>query len=212
MRAKKHSFTLVELLGVMSLIAILAALGFSGYSYAMTTAKDKSTRATIKRLEAGLEAIKTKQGHYPTTEGKFKRIIIMENAVGDLTVVNFMEDSKSKVQQGNKKTNNYPDYSVSATTKTDREKATRAFLETISFDTLKNSIDPSTYYLLDAWGNPIYYCHPAKLHSGGVDLISAGPDGKFGKDNKNDPKDANTMDQYRNKKDGSPLCDDVLND
>jgi len=207
MKAEKRFFTLVELLGVMALISILATLGFSGYSYAMSSAKDKSARATVKRMEAGIEAMKTKQGFYPSTSGEFKPIIIelntSDNTVKSLefkgTKFEVPSESRMKdVKDGKKRLEL-------------KEKAVLAFLKVVELDTLVNSIDKSNGYLLDPWGNPIYYCYPAKIRSSGFDLISAGPDGLFSKDNADKPDNKKTND-FRDKDDGTPLCDDILND
>ena len=43
-------------------------------------------------------------------------------------------------------------------------------------------LDEDTLYVVDAWGNPLYYRCPGVRNPGSFDLISAGPDNRIGDD------------------------------
>lgn len=84
-------------------------------------------------------------------------------------------------------------------------KDAKNFLSAIEVDSLGKHLKSNE--LVDAWGNPIYYRYPGKFNVGGIDLVSAGADGKFGADNAGEPP--TEINKY---KDGKELiCDDVVN-
>lgn len=74
MLCRRH-FTLIELLAVMAIIAILAAILIGGMNYAAKRADTAKTEAVIAQMEMALEAFKTDNGYYPISidrEIKFK--------------------------------------------------------------------------------------------------------------------------------------------
>ena len=64
---KKKNFTLVELLCASALVAILAGIGFSAYSFASYRGKEAATKSLISTIAAGLETVKTKHKVYPVS-------------------------------------------------------------------------------------------------------------------------------------------------
>ena len=58
-------FTLAELMIVISLIIILAALTIGGYNYAMKGSKRRTTEATLTGIESALERYFDKYGEFP---------------------------------------------------------------------------------------------------------------------------------------------------
>lgn len=84
--------------------------------------------------------------------------------------------------------------------------AAKAFIKAIEADSLSKYLN-SNNELVDAWGNLIYYRYPGEFNKGGIDLVSAGADGGFGKGEASTP--STTLSDY---KDGKELiCDDVVN-
>ena len=185
---KRFSFTLVELLGAMALIVILAGIAFSGYTYAMNRAKESATTSTIKQIETALEAAKIKAGYYP--------------ASADYAVIKFTVDSSELL-----KTVEFGSTVLSA----DKNKKLFAeFKKIIDFEAIRQNLgDDGT--LEDGFGGKIYYAFPGKINKTGFDLVSAGPDGVFAKDDDKDGKPDNNSarsDYY----DGSErIVDDISN-
>lgn len=194
-------FTLVEVLAVMALIAILAAIGFGVYSYSKAKAKESSTEALLKQVDAGLGAFNTKFGYYPKSSGgDFSTIKFELNDDGTVKSVDFGGE-KLERQSGTGKVAD------------EKNKRLEAFTKSLDMETIKNSLtEPDSSgnrTLIDAWGKPIYYRSPGKFKKGGYDLISGGPDGKFGKGNANDPTGITDLSQFRETA-GEHSCDDVF--
>ena len=87
-----------------------------------------------------------------------------------------------------------------------KKKFNDLMFKTLDMESLRAYCD-SDGVLRDAWGNPIYYSYPGKINTTKYDIISAGPDGMFGKDNAAAPVTAKA--QYLDGKDW--VCDDIAN-
>jgi type II secretory pathway pseudopilin PulG len=57
---KKYPLTLIEIMGVVALIVILMVIAIGAYSYASDASKEKSTTATITRLNNALASLQDK--------------------------------------------------------------------------------------------------------------------------------------------------------
>ena len=67
LRDWQHGFTLVELLGVLIVIVMLASVLISVAGYVHTKAQIQTTRSFLFSIETALEAYKTDNGYYPLT-------------------------------------------------------------------------------------------------------------------------------------------------
>ena len=187
-------FTLVEVLAVMALIAILTAIGFGVYSYSKAKAKESSTEALLKQIDAGLDAFNTKAGYYPRSGSDFSVIKFTFNADGTVKSVDFGGETLEKQTGDNKE----------ARMKNER---LEAFTKSLDMEVLKNHLNANDE-LVDAWGGKIYYRSPGQFKKGGYDLISGGPDGKFGRGNATAP--AGTDVTIFRETSGEHVCDDVF--
>jgi prepilin-type N-terminal cleavage/methylation domain-containing protein len=73
------SFTLIELLTVMALIAILAALVLSAGIGVMTKAARSRATGEIQAMSTALEGYKTDNGNYPPSD----RVLLLTNTATD---------------------------------------------------------------------------------------------------------------------------------
>ncbi len=64
----RRGFTLIEILVVIAVLAMLAALVAPNVFQHVGTAKDATARSQIELLGAGLDAYRLDNGRYPTTE------------------------------------------------------------------------------------------------------------------------------------------------
>ena len=184
MKTLRFRFTLVEVLAVVALVSLLAAIGFGAYSYAMNASRESNTKALLKRIEAGLESCRTKFGYYPASTSFTAISFTLKNDTSLISSIQFGTDVMSS------------DYE-------------KEFLRVVDEESLKTSMKKNMYAssdsgksfeLEDGWGGKIYYRYPGLINKGGYDLVSPGPDRKFGKNNKTDPQS-----------DNEKVCDDITN-
>ncbi len=62
---RKRAFTLIELLAVIGIVAILAAITIGGLSFATSKADYSKTQSIIEKFGVALENFKSDYGHYP---------------------------------------------------------------------------------------------------------------------------------------------------
>ncbi len=174
-----NKFTLVEILAVVALIGILTAIGFGAYTYAMNSAKESSTKALIKRLEAALENHRTKYGYYPASKGDYQAIKVAYNEK-KYKVPNPDDPANPKeIELGYVITFDDTKPSTVEATKQVGDQM-KDFWRVIEAESLMKSVRDEQ--LQDGWGGTIYYKYPGTINKTGFDLVSAGADGKFGND------------------------------
>ncbi|MBO5644515.1 MAG: type II secretion system protein GspG [Lentisphaeria bacterium] len=155
-------FTLVELLIAAAIIAVLAGIGFAGYSFAVNSGRESSTKSLIHQMTTVFDTCHNKAGFYPASSS-FQNIVFTfdSNGIPSKVAIGGVEYLKTDV--GSKKQ---------------------------LFDTVTKMLDMENIksmcgtdgILRDSWGNEIKYCSPGKINKNKYDIVSAGVDGKFGKD------------------------------
>lgn len=191
MKTLRFRFTLVEVLAVVALVSLLAAIGFGAYSYAMNASRESNTKALLKRIEAGLESCRTKFGYYPASQS-FRRILIQLDTSTKL--VSDIQFDVSSSETG-----------MSGTSLSDEMR--KEFLRVVEEESLKKG-KTGDFVLEDSWGGAIYYRYPGQINRGGFDLIAPGADGRFGSGNATTPPTARTS-YYST--DNEKVCDDITN-
>lgn len=191
MKTLRFRFTLVEVLAVVALVSLLAAIGFGAYSYAMNASRESNTKALLKRIEAGLESCRTKFGYYPASQN-FRRILIQLDTSTKL--VSDIQFDVSSSETG-----------MSGTSLSDEMR--KEFLRVVEEESLKKG-KTGDFVLEDSWGGAIYYRYPGQINKGGFDLIAPGADGRFGSGNATTPPTARTS-YYST--DNEKVCDDITN-
>ena len=179
---KKHNFTLVEILGVIALIVILMVISAGVYTYASNSAKEKATQATVTRVYNALQLLQDK-GFLPVTGGDYVKIAIDNSLLLKINGTVVGADDKKK------------------------KSIAKLFSQAIDGESVA-SIQNGSGELCDAWGQPIYICFPGKFNKGGIDIISAGGDGGFGKEANETP--VTGIDNYKDSE-GDVICDDISN-
>ncbi len=195
MKTLRFRFTLVEVLAVVALVSLLAAIGFGAYSYAMNASRESNTKALLKRIEAGLESCRTKFGYYPASTS--------------LDLIKFKLDSSNLIS----------DVEFNATSESNKttlsDEMRKEFLRVIEEESLKKG-KTGDFFLEDSWGGKIYYRYPGQINKGGFDLIAPGADGGFGSgkaENPPEPTEGSLTQErdYYYSSDNEKICDDITN-
>jgi general secretion pathway protein G len=84
---KSHSFTLLELLSVIGIIAIVAGIILGGMNYASRRADEAKTISLMTQLEMALDAFKQDRGFYPpASESPVKFLIVSDELILELVL------------------------------------------------------------------------------------------------------------------------------
>ena len=194
MKTLRFRFTLVEVLAVVALVSLLAAIGFGAYSYAMNASRESNTKALLKRIEAGLESCRTKYGYYPVSTSFTEISITLKKDTSLVSAIQFGTDVMSS------------DYEKEFLRVVDEESLKKNMIKTLNASSGTDT-DEKSFELEDGWGGKIYYRYPGQINRGGFDLIAPGADGKFGKNNATSPA-SDRSDYYS---DNEKICDDITN-
>ncbi len=151
MKTEQHSFTMIELLTVVAIIAVLAGIAVGVTNLVLNKSAEAKTEATIKALEIALNMYKDKFGHYLDVSIIPKALTIEDSSILDDTA-----EAKEK-------------FKVSLWQFLDQK--------LINSATIANG---STRYFKDGWDRPLLYRSPGHYNKTTFDLGSVGPDGKIG--------------------------------
>lgn len=195
MKTLRFRFTLVEVLAVVALISLLAAIGFGAYSYAMNASRESNSKALFKRIEAGLESCRTKFGYYPVSTSFTAISFTLKRDTSLVSAIQFGTDAMSS------------DYEKEFLRVVDEESLKKNMIKTLNASSESTTTEMS-FDLEDSWGGKIYYRYPGQINKGGFDLIAPGADGRFGSGNATTPPTARTS-YYST--DNEKICDDITN-
>lgn len=196
MKTLRFRFTLVEVLAVVALVSLLAAIGFGAYSYAMNASRESNTKALLKRIEAGLESCRTKYGYYPVSTSFTEISITLKKDTSLVSAIQFGTDVMSS------------DYEKEFLRVVDEESLKKNMIKTLNASSGTDTDTEKSFELEDGWGGKIYYRYPGQINKGGFDLIAPGADGRFGSGNAPTPPTARTS-YYST--DNEKVCDDITN-
>lgn len=147
-KIQRKNYTLVEILTVISVIAILAGLTVGVSSLVMKKSRDTKTTAAIKYVEMALEKFKNENGYYRPLAGG-GGVIYFPKDPSD----KFSKLFDEKFRSGN--TKEFPG-------------------------------DADSLYIVDGYGNPMFYRYPGYFNKGKYDLGSFGQDKKVGDNHGNE--------------------------
>ncbi|NMC35911.1 prepilin-type N-terminal cleavage/methylation domain-containing protein [Candidatus Beckwithbacteria bacterium] len=67
MKTNKRGFTLIELMVVITIIAILSAVGMSSYKTVSKKSRDSRRKADLEQIRGALELYRADEGEYPVS-------------------------------------------------------------------------------------------------------------------------------------------------
>lgn len=151
--SRRSPFTIIELLAVMVIISILAALILGVSKYATAKGHEAKTRSQLEALADAIEQFKEDRGYYPSTGGL------------TVTILQFGE--------------HFPTTDATPVdSSTVNALKTNNFVNSQTGVPYIPGYKGGTY--LDAWGRPfLYQCDGNQINKNSFDLWSAGRDGKI---------------------------------
>ena len=168
----KQSYTLIEILLVMALIAVLTGIAVGGYSYAMNASRESATRAAIKQLGAAFESCKIKHGFYPPSSR------ITQKSGTNYAKIRLFDTGGAEISDANLASKWKTDAKV-YTSKKLPEEYFKTFRRTLDLESLRQYVD-SSGFVCDAWGGELLYMAPDTTAKKHFTIRSAGPDGIIG--------------------------------
>lgn len=183
MMEKNSGFTMIELLIVIGVITLLTGIVVVGGGLLRTRARKDATAMLINRIKVGLNEYYLAFDAYPPSEGNYD---------GSQNLYYFL-GRVMEIERGY-------DPAIGQMMK---KKVGPAVTGGFAKNELKGD------YIIDAWGNSLFYRNPGEDHSGAlgknntafVDIESAGPNGVFNDDGSADDDDINNwkQDKYLSK-------------
>lgn len=177
LRSRAKAFTLIELLIVISIIAILAGLAFPAVNGAINSARKAQARNDVQQIVAAVKAFQSEYGRMPTTESpgtdpnnEWSDTYNQSDNDSIMRILMAAESGSSGLNSKN---------IVFLSAKTTKNK--------------KGGVDLTDYVFYDPWGTPYAvkldnsYSGKIEYYNGGtVNIfnsamaVSAGPDKEFG--------------------------------
>ena len=159
----RNSFTLVELLTTIAILAVLAGIALGVTKLVFTKAHESKNQAVIKMIEIALEQYKNQFGYYPNSA-----------ANPNPFVMDAVDLSKNNKDPLNLKYNMWQFFDENF--KNAHTKTGKVFVKFA--DGTGKQITAT--YVTDALGNPLIYRCPGLFNMSSFDLGSAGEDGCLG--------------------------------
>lgn len=152
-------YTLLEILIVVSIVAVLAATGLGVTSFVRNKIAETQTETTIKLVEMAFQKFHQQNGMYPeSAESPFLAIDLgaceSVDAFQKLWIGGFNDITLPS---------NFPTSKVG-----------------LKIRGIRLEYTDEKYYILDGWNRRIFYLNPGVFNSGSYDLISFGADALAG--------------------------------
>ncbi len=140
--SRRRAFTMIELLVVISIIAVLAGIVTGVSRGALERSKRSKTETQIRAISEALETYKAEYGNYPRPVGG---------------TVNPIETAKMLYQAVTGDGSNYIDGADPAPSDGEPGTEGKFILEAAFSGSKKSSFVHKDYYLMDAWHRPYHY-------------------------------------------------------
>ena len=182
LRSTAKAFTLVEIMTVITIIGMLAAMSFGMFKLATNKAAKKNTIARLAGIQLGIESYKTDNGEYPEALGQEDTTDIggVSYKVGGARMIYqvLTGDGNSAIKGGG----------IASTGKVGSsgtvywEEVTPPSPGDIQAKKKKGMVDVAsdgTYFILDGWRNPFQYVKSIKDRNrriSNIDLVHSDAD------------------------------------
>ncbi|MBI1871650.1 MAG: type II secretion system protein GspG [Chlamydiae bacterium] len=160
-------FTIIEMLVVISVIAILASILLPALSSAQKKAKITKTQTMIDTITVALKQYRTDFGDFPPTTIPGVTGPVSAECLYYYTAATFVAGSSNSNIIS---TGPYMEY---------RAKDLGTTGDTANVDGSNSAVE-ALYRVIDPWGNNLQYIQPGTHNTSSFDIYSYGPDGQTG--------------------------------
>jgi prepilin-type N-terminal cleavage/methylation domain-containing protein len=171
LNSARAAFTLIELLIVVTIIALLFALTVGGFSYAQRSAARSKTAATIKAVQSALERYNTEFGEYPEPANPGDTISLRDKTytvAGAAMLYQAMSgDGFDAIKITAPPANAGPSQSDG---NIDPNEAKNIMLTDMPKEVWR--IQDGRYFMIDGFGNPLQYIRAAPQNLTGAAAVS----------------------------------------
>ena len=172
----RAAFTLIEVLVVVAIISMLAALGFAGVRFAQNQSREKDTIALIRDITRAIESYKDDNGAYPRPALDEEPTTVNGESwiVGGAKMLYqvLSGDGNDSIKGGEKVSNG-----LQGSAKDDKDPtAGKVYMDTIVAPTKQQIEDKKhtkyvdnageAYYVVDPWRHPLRYVVPERDKNG----------------------------------------------
>ncbi len=165
LHALPKGFTLIEVMTVITIIGMLAALSFGGFKLANDKSAKKNTISRIAGLQLGLESYKTDNGEYPEALGQEDTTTVKDvsyNVGGARMLYQVMTgDGDTAIKGGGTASNG----TLGSSGRIYWEEVTPPTQKEIEAKKRKPMVDmheDGTYFMIDGWRKPFQYIKALK--------------------------------------------------
>lgn len=166
-------FTLVELLTVMVVAAILAAIALAAAKVVSQKSKRAAVKSTLEQIQLALEQYEEDWGYYPQTGGEGKTIT-RSFVYGTQNAAGLQQPRKSPGSYGEA----WGHYYLNPQDLKYKSIRSRLWIETGT--SFPQKIHRTTTFCVDKWDKPYWYQCPGEMNKKSYDLWSTGADQMHG--------------------------------
>ncbi len=160
LNSARAAFTLIELLIVVTIVALLFALTVGGFSYAQRSAARSKTAATLKAVQSALERYNTEFGEYPEPNNPGDTISIRDKTYGVAGAAMLYQamsgDGYDAIKVAVAPANAGPSQSDG---NIDPNEAKNIMLTDMPKEVWR--VQDGRYFMIDGFGNPLQYIRAA---------------------------------------------------
>lgn len=174
---RPNGFTLIEVLTVIAIVAMLAAMGFAGMRYAMDASRKKDCTVLIADITKAVQEYQAENGGYPRPASDEEQTVVdgeTYKIAGARVLYQFLSGDGDDALQGGEK----PSTGIQGSAQDEKKPGLgKIYMDTIQAPNkeeiekkktkkLVASASETSFYVIDPWRHPLQYQVPERDKNG----------------------------------------------